>query len=223
VRIDDAPGMTAERWIEPSRLVTAAYQLAGAGFLFVFELPFVGVVMELAAAALVVLGTRTLADLVPVGPRARALRLASQLAVVVAVTTVVLVVAALASWFGAGPSPVPGPSRAVLSLPAVQTVLGVTGTLLVTAGMGHELRARGEQRSADAWFLAQAATVLIHTPIAVTVLLSATFGGEAHVGGATAVGLFLVAMLPFALLARAGAVSARELAGVGAHRAAVRP
>jgi cytochrome bd-type quinol oxidase subunit 2 len=172
--------------------------VAVGGVLIVLELPVLAALGRLTGIALVVAGVLALRART-VDPVARArLNVAALLAAVVAVTVVVLSLLALTMTPGTQP-----PAWAEATAVA-QTVLGIVGTVLLAAGMARELAGRGRPDAEDAWWLAALAVVLIHGPILVAALLAHLTGRPGGVYGPAAIALFLVAIVPYLLIARAG-------------------
>lgn len=161
---DAAPAVDAAPDRPPMR--RPSYLVAIGGVFIVFELPMLASLGRLLAIGLVVAGILTLRQLAVDPVARRHLNAAAILAVVVALTVVVLSLLALTADAGTQP-----PTWAEATAIA-QTVLGILGSVLLTAGMTRELAGRGHPDAKDAWWLAALAVVLIHGPILVAALLA---------------------------------------------------
>lgn len=193
---DAPPAVEAARHRLPVR--RPSYLVAIGGVFVVFELPMLAGLGRLLAIGLVVAGILTLRQMAVEPVARRCLNAAAIVAVVVALTVAVLSLLSLTVDAG---TQLPTWAEATAM---AQTVLGVLGSLLLAAGMARELAGREQPDAEDAWWLAALAVVLIHGPILVAALLAHLAGRPGGVYGPAAIALFLVAIVPYLLIARAG-------------------
>lgn len=195
--VHDAPPATD---IAPHRPAVRrlSYLVAIGGVLVVLELPVLGALGRLAGIGLVVAGVLALRGRA-VDPAARA-RLTAAAVMSVAVAGTVVVLGLVTLTMGTGTQP---PAWAETTAIA-QTVLGILGSVLLAVGMARELAGRNRPEAEDAWWLVALAVALIHGPILVAALLTHLAGRPGGVYGPAAIALFLVAIVPYLLVARAG-------------------
>lgn len=178
-----------------------AYLVAVGGLLVVFAVPLVGPFSRVLGGGLVLAAVLTLQRRT-VHPRARRrVRTATALAAVVVATMLLLVATDLLqppgtvqpAWVG--------------WVAIAQMALGITGTAVLAAGLAQEACHRGKPPAETAWWHAAIAVGLIQGPILVASALAQATGRPDGVGGGTAIALFLAAIVPYVLIARAGYLS----------------
>ena len=181
--------------------------VAAGGVLVVLELPVVGLLSRLVGIGLVLVGVLRLAGLATAPAAQRRLRTAAVVAVLVALLQVLGTIAALLLADGAETAA----TAAAVSAPGwvgwsslVRMALGVTGTLLLAVGMAHELHHRDHGEAEDAWWHVVIAVVVFHAPIVVAVVIAHVVGRPEGVQGTEAWLLFVAALVPYGLIARAG-------------------
>jgi hypothetical protein len=182
-----------------------SYLVAAGGVLVVLELPVVGLLSRLVGIGMVLVGVLQLAALAADPVAQRRLRVATGIAVLVALLHVVVTIAALLLLdLGTAAAPTTSMPGWMGWASLAHMALGVAGTLLLVAGMARELHHRGHEEAEDAWWHVAIAVVAIQAPIVVAAALTQVVGRPDGVHGTAALLLFAAAIVPYGLLARAG-------------------
>jgi MFS family permease len=182
-----------------------AYLVAVGGLLVVLVLPLVGAFSRLLGGGLVLAGVLVLLRRTVQPQARRRMQAAAALAAVVVATMLLLLPPELFP-------PSHGMQPAWVGWAAItQMALGISGTAILAAGLAREVRHRGRLAAETAWWQVALAVGLIQGPILVAATLSQIMGRPDGVGGPVAIALFLAAIVPYLLIARAGHLSNHEI------------